>query len=50
VIGTLELRRDVGTFELCIAFASLRGVSTARPVNRRAPCMNYVTAKFIKDC
>ncbi len=34
VIGTLELRRNVGRFVFCIASALLRGVGANRPDQR----------------
>jgi hypothetical protein len=48
-IGTLELRRTAGTFELCIASAFVARSRYRSARSRRAPCINYVTAKFIKE-
>ena len=48
-IGTLELRRNVGTFELCIASASLRGVGAARPTIGERPVLTTLTPSSLES-
>jgi hypothetical protein len=47
-IGTLELRRNVGTFVLCIASALSRGLGATRPANGRSAAYKYVNPKLLR--
>ena len=48
VTGTRELRRNVGTLELCITSA-LFARSERRSASKRGAVYPYVSAKFIKE-